>query len=1240
MRWLIGSWFAGLASILLAQHGTPAPAWSEAADGAKRFQLGPGLKLEVWAAEPQLSNSVAFTFDGKGRVYLAESDRWAISVFDITQKTNWLLADMAFRSVADRGTFLTNAFATNLAFLTRESEVVRRVSDRDGDGRADHSEILAQGFRDAVDGTAAGVLASPDGLYFANLPSLWRLPHPGDGPVAAPLEAPRLRPLASGFGVHIGVSGHDLHGLIQGPDGRIYFSFGDRGASLTNREGRRIHLPDCGGVLRCEPDGRSLEIFCRGLRNPQELAFDDEGNLWTVDNDTAGADPCRVLHLVEGGDYGWRTGYQHLDGFGQWVTEELWKGGRDGTLPPAGTVSQGPSGLAFHPGTGFGQRLKGTFLHADFPGGVWAYTVRPSGASFVVDRKEKFLWNCWPTDVDFGPDGAAYVLDWVSGWGQTPRGRIYRITTDQSASAGEQAVLDEVRRLLAEGFGGRPDDEVLAHLGHDDRRVRLGATWELARRGTAVRDRLVHTALTGSPLARRHAVWALGQIGRRDAGSATTRALQALVPLIGGEDAVQARCAAQTLAENAIVAAHPALVALLDAPEVARRATAIDGLRVLRSHRTRDRLEPESRAPSRPDRMEPQTPGFRLGFPWKAFRQAVLADGGSDLFLRSMAERCLRHERSADAGGRSALAEAGADPDPRIRELAVGAIRWIRNEEPEFSGEAAEDLRAFLGDSHPGVVTAAARAIHDVPCAEGLPALAQFITRVDCPTNLLSRVILACRRLGAPQHAQQLAQVAKRRDAPDAARVAALDALATWAQPPQIDPVSGLWRPAFGGAAPFELRFPAEATPGTVPGRGPDTLSPIQPGAPKAPAATTPPTAPSNPLLAAALEATSGRGTAPIPLPRLPSDLGRSLDFADVQTFRRNAEPAKRAFLKVAGEIMNPQTPDEYGLKLGGGPSSEAVQRAVVTTARRLGTREASTPLFDRLTHPSTPPAVRREIVRTLAELRAGQAQEALRWAMEDPDLRSAAVPYLDRLGDGPEVAGLLSNLVAQAASGESLKTGQAALLALGRLGGEGAQPVLAAMIQRWKAGTLPAGMELDLREAVGSTPLSPALPTRTPAAGLEDPIAAHRASLVGGDAVAGGRIFREHPAVQCLRCHQVGADGGIVGPKLDGIGRRQTREQLLESIVWPNRRIAEGFETVALTLRDGSEAKGTVKAEKEGVLTVETTLDDGTAATRTIRTLDISRRERGPSAMPEGLAESLSPRELRDLVEYLATLR
>ena len=1237
MRWFIGPLILGLAGLLLAQHGGTGPAWSEATEGTRRFQLGAGLKLDVWAAEPQLSNSVAFAFDGKGRVYLAESDRWAISVFDITQKTNWLLADMAFRSVADRGMFLTNAFATNLAFLTRESEVLRRVSDRDGDGRADHSEILAQGFRDAVDGTAAGVLASREGLYFANMPSLWRFPYPDDGLTPAPIEASGFKPLASGFGVHIGVSGHDLHGLIQGPDGRIYVSFGDRGASMTTREGRRIHLPDCGGVLRCEPDGSALEVFCMGLRNPQELAFDDEGNLWTVDNDTAGADPCRVLHLVEGADYGWRTSYQHMEGFGQWVKEELWKGGRDGTLPPAGTVSQGPSGLAFYPGTGFGERLRGTFLHADFPGGVWAYTVKPSGASFTVDRKEKFLWNCWPTDVDFGPDGAAYVLDWVSGWGQTPRGRIYRILPTRTPTAEEKAVVDQVRRLLAEGFASKADDALIALLAHADRRIRLEAQWELARRwtSTSVRDHLIRIARTdASPLARRHAVWALGQIGRKNTGAPTTRALQAIVPLIQGPDEVLARCAAQVLSENGIVAAHPALVALLDSPEIGRRATAIDGLRVLRSHRTQNRFEPESPAPVRPDQSAGSPLPFRLEFPWKAFREAVLADGGTDLFLRSMAERCLRQERSGRSAPRGALAKAAADPDPRIRELAVGAIRWIRKDEPDFSGEASESLTGFLSDPNPSVVTAAARAIHDVPCVEGLPALAQFITRVDCPTNLLTRVIQACQRLGAPQHAQQLAQLAKRRDVPDFARIAALEALADWAQPPQLDPVVGLWRPAFGGAAPFELKLPPEATPGSTSPRKDEALSPVQPAPAKAS------TAPSNPLLAAALEATSGRGTAPMPLPRLPSDLGRSLGFAEAQTFKRNAEPAKRAFLKVAGEIVNPQTPDEYGLRLGGAPASADVQRTVVATALKLRTREASTPLFELLGRETTPISVRRVIVAALAELRAGQTDEALLLALRDPRLQSAALPYLDRLPEGSESVVLLSNLVQTATAGDSLTTAQVALAVLGSAGQDAALPVLRQTVERWRSGTLPPELELDLREALAKTPLSNAMPAIAGRPGSPDPLAPFRASLVGGDAARGRQVFREHPTVQCLRCHQVAGDGGTVGPKLDGIGRRQSREYLLESIVWPNQKIAPQFETVALTLKDGTQVGGTVKAEADGVLSIEAPTDEGTVALREIKTSDITRRERGPSAMPEGLAQALTARELRDLVEYLATLK
>ncbi|HAV63791.1 MAG TPA: hypothetical protein DCY13_15680, partial [Verrucomicrobiales bacterium] len=259
-----------------------------------------------------LANPVAFSFDGRGRVFVAESHRWGSSIFDITRHTDWLLHDLSLRTVADRETFLVNQFVHDPAFLMKDSELVRLIEDHDGDGRADHSEVFADGFNSPVDGVAAGVLAHGTNVWFANIPNLWRL---GNG---------RREVLASGFGVHIGVSGHDLHGLIKGPDGRIYMSFGDRGACVTNREGHVINLPDTGGVLRCEPDGRNLEIFCTGLRNPQELAFDDLGNLWTVDNDTTGPDPCRVLHLVEGGDYGWRASYQHMKNYGPWISEELW----------------------------------------------------------------------------------------------------------------------------------------------------------------------------------------------------------------------------------------------------------------------------------------------------------------------------------------------------------------------------------------------------------------------------------------------------------------------------------------------------------------------------------------------------------------------------------------------------------------------------------------------------------------------------------------------------------------------------------------------------------------------------------------------------------------------------------------------------------------------------------------------------------------------------------------------------
>jgi quinoprotein glucose dehydrogenase len=145
----------------------------------------------------------------------------------------------------------------------------------------------------------------------------------------------------------------------------------------------------------------------------------------------------------------------------------------------------------------------------------------------------------------------------------------------------------------------------------------------------------------------------------------------------------------------------------------------------------------------------------------------------------------------------------------------------------------------------------------------------------------------------------------------------------------------------------------------------------------------------------------------------------------------------------------------------------------------------------------------------------------------------------------------------------------------------------------------------------------------------------------VGGQAARGREVFWNNPTVQCLRCHKVGTEGGIVGPNLTDIGRRFPREYLLESVVNPNARISAGFESAVVTLKNGETHAGTVKREDERELVLEVT--DGETGQTQILTLlkaEVSQRERGLSAMPEGLAEQLTPFELRDLVEYLSSLK
>jgi len=101
------------------------------------------------------------------------------------------------------------------------------------------------------------------------------------------------------------------------------------------------------------------------------------------------------------------------------------------------------------------------------------------------------------------------------------------------------------------------------------------------------------------------------------------------------------------------------------------------------------------------------------------------------------------------------------------------------------------------------------------------------------------------------------------------------------------------------------------------------------------------------------------------------------------------------------------------------------------------------------------------------------------------------------------------------------------------------------------------------------------------------DPLALYREVLAGGDAQRGMTIFTSKAAVECLRCHKVKGPtgeiaGGEVGPELSGIGARQNRTYLLESILDPNKQIAQGFESVVLATSDGKILTGVLRGEDD----------------------------------------------------------
>ena len=141
---------------------------------------------------------------------------------------------------------------------------IRTLNDANKDGLFDAATLFAEGFNSVTTGVAHSVAPIGDAGYATILPDVWKLRDAdGDG------RAESRELLAHGFANHIGYGNHDLHSVVRGYDGKLYWSMGDRGLNVVSKEGKRWAYPHTGAVVRCNPDGSEFEVFASGLRNLQ-----------------------------------------------------------------------------------------------------------------------------------------------------------------------------------------------------------------------------------------------------------------------------------------------------------------------------------------------------------------------------------------------------------------------------------------------------------------------------------------------------------------------------------------------------------------------------------------------------------------------------------------------------------------------------------------------------------------------------------------------------------------------------------------------------------------------------------------------------------------------------------------------------------------------------------------------------------------------------------------------------------
>lgn len=437
------------------QDSPPGPALSPA-EAIKKMKVPEGFFVEVVAAEPDLVNPVAMTFDERGRVWVTESFEYP-------------------RHDAGPG-----------------RDRVKVFESTKGDGVYDKMTIFAEGLN-----IPSGIAVGHGGIWVANAPDILFYKEGPDGKAAGKPEV-----VVTGFGRQ---DTHELpNSLTWGPDGWLYGLNGVFNPCVVKQNGKTFNFT-C-ALFRIHPKTREFQLFCEGTSNPWGVAWDTEGSAFVsacvIDH---------LWHLVE-------TGYYHRQGgayppfvwkLGSIVKHKHQKAAYCGIHYFDSDAYPPEYRDKLYMGNIHGNCINSDELTRD--GATYFGKLRPD---FLSANDKWFM----PVVQKTGPDGCLYVLDWYDRYhcyqdaNRDPKGidrehgRLYRVRYKDTPRAGKFDLAKET------------DDELIKRLSSPNVYFRDIAQRVLTERGIAggaaakeLPEKLGKLVLDDSAprKARLHALWAL-----------------------------------------------------------------------------------------------------------------------------------------------------------------------------------------------------------------------------------------------------------------------------------------------------------------------------------------------------------------------------------------------------------------------------------------------------------------------------------------------------------------------------------------------------------------------------------------------------------------------------------------------------------------------------------------------------------------------------------------------------------